>query len=116
MFPNLKERRASQGTKLSGGEQQMLAIARILRTGARCCCSTRSTEGLAPVIVQQIGAHDRALKRARLHHRAGRAEFPLRLAARRPLLCRRAGPHRRGDPQRGTGAPTSTRLHEYLGV
>jgi branched-chain amino acid transport system ATP-binding protein len=42
MFPNLKERASSQGTRLSGGEQQMLAVARILRTGARCCCSTRS--------------------------------------------------------------------------
>jgi branched-chain amino acid transport system ATP-binding protein len=62
MFPNLKERRKSQGTKLSGGEQQMLAIARILRTGAHLLLLDEITEGLAPVIVQALGDVIRQLK------------------------------------------------------
>ncbi len=62
LFPNLLERKRSQGTKLSGGEQQMLAIARILRTGAKLLLLDEPTEGLAPVIVKQIGATIRQLK------------------------------------------------------
>jgi branched-chain amino acid transport system ATP-binding protein len=62
LFPNLRERLKSQGTKLSGGEQQMLAIGRILRTGAKLLLLDEPTEGLAPVIVQQIGEVIRTLK------------------------------------------------------
>jgi branched-chain amino acid transport system ATP-binding protein len=63
LFPNLRERLKSQGTKLSGGEQQMLAIGRILRTGAQFLLLDEPTEGLAPVVVEQIGRTIQRLKR-----------------------------------------------------
>ena len=62
MFPNLAERRNSPGTRLSGGEQQMLAVARILRTGAKLLLLDECTEGLAPVIIEKIGQTVRMLR------------------------------------------------------
>ncbi|MBK4216675.1 ATP-binding cassette domain-containing protein, partial [Paracoccus caeni] len=114
LFPNLKERRNSQGTKLSGGEQQMLAMARILRTGARCLLLDEPTEGLAPVIIDAIGDVLRALKQRGMtvvlveqnfrfaakvadrfylmDHGQMKAEFPVsELAAQTDLLHRELG-------------------------
>ncbi len=102
MFPNLAERRQSQGTRLSGGEQQMLAVGRILRTGASLLLLDEISEGLAPVIVQAAGAHDPDAEEEGLHGGDGGAELPLRRAAGRPLLRDGARADRRALRRRRT--------------
>ncbi len=115
LFPHLKERLQSPGTKLSGGEQQMLAIGRILRTGARLLLLDEPTEGLAPVIVQQIGATIRRLKGDGFTILLVEQNF--RFAA---TVADRHYVMERGRvvdliPNRDLGASMG-KLHEYLGV
>src|SRR5260370_4512676 len=115
LFPNLQERLRSQGTKLSGGEQQMLAIGRILRTGARLLLLDEPTEGLAPVIVQQIGATIRRLKAEGFTILLVEQNF--RFASRvadRPYIVERG----RGVEmiRNDLSVNSMNKLHEYLGV
>lgn len=115
MFPNLRERAQSQGTRLSGGEQQMLAIGRILRTGARTLLLDEPTEGLAPVIVQQIGRTIAELKSRGFTILLVEQNFPFaaRLADRHYVV-------EHGRVVDGFDAEglhrNINRLHEYLGV
>jgi branched-chain amino acid transport system ATP-binding protein len=115
MFPNLRERRASQGTRLSGGEQQMLAMARILRTGAPLLLLDEITEGLAPVIVQALGRVIRQLKEKGFTIVLVEQNF--HFAA--PLADRHYVMERGRIAQSFTAAELGTKtkmLHEYLGV
>ena len=115
MFPNLKERRASQGTRLSGGEQQMLAMARILRTGARLLLLDEITEGLAPVIVQALARVIRRLKERGFTIVLVEQNF--RFAA--PLADRHYVMENGRIAQSFTAAELQSKmnvLHDYLGV
>ena len=115
MFPNLKERAASQGTRLSGGEQQMLAVARILRTGARLLLLDEMSEGLAPVIVQKLAEMVLALRKQ--GYTIVMVEQNFRFAA--PLADRFFVMEHGRVLQEFTQSQlpaNAERLHEYLGV
>ena len=116
MFPNLQERRASRGTRLSGGEQQMLAVARILRTGARLLLLDEISEGLAPVIVQALSRTIRSLREQ--GYTIVMVEQNFRFAA--PLADRfyvmEHGRIVRGLRARPNFLTRWRMLHEYLGV
>ena len=116
LFPNLQERLSSQGTKLSGGEQQMLAIGRILRTGARLLLLDEPTEGLAPVIVQQIGETIMRLKQEGFTILLVEQNF--RFAAKvadRHYIMENGGRIAEMIPNSQL-ASNLDKLHEYLGV
>jgi branched-chain amino acid transport system ATP-binding protein len=115
LFPNLRERLSSQGTKLSGGEQQMLAIARILRTGARLLLLDEPTEGLAPVIIKQIGDTIRSLKAQGFTILLVEQNFHFAATLADRYYVMEHG--RIVDHFAATELKTNTeKLHEYLGV
>jgi branched-chain amino acid transport system ATP-binding protein len=116
LFPNLRERLgSSQGTKLSGGEQQMLAIGRILRTGARLLLLDEPTEGLAPVIIQQIGKTIRTLKQQGFTILLVEQNFRFAstVADRYYIMEHGKVVHRFANSELNANLET---LHEYLGV
>ncbi len=115
MFPNLKERARTQGTRLSGGEQQMLAVARILRTGAKLLLLDEISEGLAPVIVQALSRTIQTLRQK--GYTIVMAEQNFRFAA--PLADRFYVMEHGRMVQAFTAAELPgrmTQLHEFLGV
>jgi branched-chain amino acid transport system ATP-binding protein len=115
LFPNLRERLRSQGTKLSGGEQQMLAIGRILRTGARLLLLDEPTEGLAPVIIQQIGRTIRTLKEQGFTIILVEQNFRFAATVADRYYVMEHGRVVEGFAQKELDA-SRDKLHEYLGV
>ena len=115
MFPNLRERAASPGTRLSGGEQQMLAVARILRTGARLLLLDEISEGLAPVIVQKLGDVIRTLRSKGYTVVLVEQNFRFRGSPGGPFLCHGAWPDRQ-TVRAIRACFANGMLHEFLGV